>query len=297
MLDDDAVASPPEAVAASDGSRGRSPVPACDPEREEVMNAPVRCVTRNTRATCARLTPITELIPSVTPALRTSAVLLVCVASCGRLHFDREPPGDAPGGAVNGAPDAPGPGVPPLHDYRLAGSYADERGGPPLTGHGGTFVAGGYQFDRNLGLSVVGAMPGSVYTVDVSFTFDTLGSWRKILDFKNLSADTGFYTFDNSLQFVVVPSQVFETSPPILTAGTPVRITLTRDAASNVVGYVNGARQIAFIDTRGVAALGPDAPAIFFIDDQPTQQTEASSGTVRRIRIYDTVLDASQLDP
>jgi len=215
---------------------------------------------------------------------------LALTAACGRLGFGEAAPVDA----QHDAPDAP-TGPVPIHVYQLDGTYADDLGGPALVGRGGSFVPGGYQFAVNQGLALTSAMPAEVYTVDMVFSFDTLGSWRKILDFKNLRSDNGLYTYDNSLQFVVVAGSTFETSPPVLAANTTMQVTLTRNAAGRVTGYVNRAQLITFVDTSTVAALGSDAIANFFIDDTPTGGGESSGGIVRRIRIYDVALDATQL--
>lgn len=222
------------------------------------------------------------------------ALLPLALAACGRMGFDAA----HSAGEIDAAPDAlDAAGIAPIHRYLLDGSLADELGGPALASLGGTLLAGGgYKFAANAGLRLTNGMPAKVYTVDLWFTFDTLGSWRKILDFEQLASDNGLYTFDASLQFVVVAGSVFETSPPLLAAGTPMRVTLTRDASDHVVGYVDGAPQISFTDTQPVAAL-TSADANFFIDDTATGSGEASGGTVTQIVIYDVALTAAQLAP
>jgi len=244
-------------------------------------------------------------IPQVARAWPAACLL---AAACGRLGFDDAPPDSLDGRVLDAtaAVDAPADtatddatnGAPiPLHDYRLANSFADERGGPALVGVGGAFDAGGYRFATNQGLVATLALPTLVYTVDITFAFDTLASWRKVLDFKSLGSDTGLYTFDTSLQFVVVASAVFATSPPVLVPATPTRVTLSRDATGHVIGSIAGAPLFTFDDTDRVATLDASLTASFFIDDQSTGSQEASAGVVRRIRIYDTALDATRLGP
>lgn len=228
------------------------------------------------------------------------AVVLELVAACGRYGYDPlaagddTDAGDDDAGDGDAMADARDDGL--IHDYRLNGDYTDELGGPDLTSVGGTLVAGGYQFGMNQGLGVIGAMPDSVYTVDIVFQFDDLTSWRKILDFKNYTSDDGYYTYDDKLQFVVVAGSVFATGPPRLTANTQFQATLTRDATGHVVGYVDRVLQFEFDDTAGVARLeAPGAVAHFFIDDTQTGGGEATGGLVRRIRMYDRALGASEL--
>jgi len=226
-------------------------------------------------------------------------LVLVLVTACGRYGYDSLASDDidaADDGGGDGDADIDGSSDGLIHDYRLNGDYTDELGGPDLTGLGGTFVAGGYQFAANQGLGVLGAMPDSVYTVDIVFAFDDLTSWRKILDFKNYTSDDGYYTYDDKLQFVVVAGSVFATGPPRLTASTQVQTTLTRDGSGHVIGYVDHVLQFEFDDTAGVARLeAPGAVAHFFVDDTQTGGGESAGGLVRRIRMYDRALAQADL--
>jgi hypothetical protein len=234
-------------------------------------------------------------------------VLLLALAGCGRLGFDTvEPSGsDAAGGA-----DTPG-GLQPIHLYELDGSYADTFGGPSLVGAGGTFVPAGYQFDANQGLRVDGALPASIYSVDIQFSFTDVSDWRKILDYEGLANDTGLYIYRGAVQFVLAAGADFLCGAATITPSLLVRVTLTRDATGHVVGYLGRAPIAA---DRGAGATPPSAPtgmfafddtspvavlkgtrATFFIDDAVTFPTEAAPGTVRRIAIYDVALTAAQV--
>lgn len=222
---------------------------------------------------------------------------LAALGACGRVGYDPVidgPPGDDAADAVDADPLAP------LHQYHLRGDYRDDFGGPDLVPVGGSFVAGGYQFGANQGLTVTGAMPDQVYTVDLVFAFDsyTTTSWQKILDFKGLSTDEGYYTYGDSSQFVVVAGAQFADGPPGLIGGTSYQMTITRDGAGVVTGYVDRAQVWQFTDGAGVATLlAPGALASFFIDDNATGMGEAGAGTVRRIRIWDRALPAGELPP
>ncbi len=233
--------------------------------------------------------------------ISVASLALVAVAACGRVGYDpvidgAPGDGDAPDDAV--AIDADP--LAPQHQYHLRGDYHDDFGGPDLVPAGGGFVAGGYQFGPNQGLTVTGAMPEQVYTVDLVFAFDSYAttSWQKILDFKGLTTDEGYYTYGDISQFVVVAGSQFADGPPGLVGGTTYQMTITRDAAGTVVGYVDRVQVWQFTDTAGVATLlGPGATAAFFIDDTATGMAEAGAGTVRRIRIWDRALAAADLLP
>jgi hypothetical protein len=228
-------------------------------------------------------------------AIARLAAFACAAAACGRIGYDPLDLADA-GDDATDALDAPG--LPPIHDYRLQNSYADEYGGPPLMNAGGTLMIDGYQFTPNQGLAVAGALPDRVYTIDLIFSFDTLGNWRKILDFKGLSTDEGLYTYQDHLQYVVVAGTGFADGATTLTVDTTIQVSLTRDAAGQVVGYVDRVHQFDFPDTGDVAALpGPGDIAHFFIDDPVTSGNESSGGIVRRIRIWDVALTESQLVP
>lgn len=224
-----------------------------------------------------------------------AALALALWAACGRIGYD---PVDAAVGEDDALVDADP--LAPLHQYHLRGDYRDDFGGPDLVPAGGSFVAGGYQFGRNQGLALTGAMPDQVYTVDLVFTFDaySTGAWQKILDYKGLATDEGYYAYNDYSQFVVVAGSQFADGPPGLVGGTQYQMTITRDAAGTVTGYVDRAQVWQFADAAGVATLlAPGATASFFIDDNATGMGEAGTGTVRRIRIWDRALGGAEIPP
>jgi hypothetical protein len=246
---------------------------------------------------CARRRRLGATAAGYRGALASAALAgaLATTTGCGRLGFDAAQDRLLPDAGIPGADAVTSSGPTPLHQYRFAGNYKDDYGGPPLVGFGGTFGAGGYEFAPDEGLIATGVVPRT-YTIDLEFAFDTVDSWRKIIDFRDLSTDEGLYVYDTCLQFVVVSGTTFQTSPPLLSPRTPARITLSRDAAGTVVGAINGLDVLTFADTAGVGAVQIGAGTSFFVDDSVTN-TEVSSGAVSRIRIYDAALDASTLGP
>jgi hypothetical protein len=224
--------------------------------------------------------------------------LLLLVAACGRVGFDAAALARDASPADGTPNDAAG--LQPTHRYPLNGNFADDFGGPalmPLAG-GGTLGASGYAFLKGNGLALANAVPASVYTIDIELSFDDLpaGAWRKIVDFKNLVTDEGLYTFGNAFQFVIVSGSGFATSPAILAPAVQFEATLTRDASGMVVGYVDRVSQISFADTNSVATfMAPTNVANFVIDDTATGGSEATSGVVREIRIWDVALTPAQI--
>jgi len=216
------------------------------------------------------------------------------VAGCGRYQFDRSNPDAA------GLDDASSDGsiVPaPIHRYQLAGTYADDLGGPALTGKGGTLGSGGYRFVANQGLELADAMPVDIYTVDVRFAFDLVDGYRKLLDFKALATDEGLYVLNETLNFVADAASHTEFHGRALFAtGTMAEVTLTRAADGTVTGYVNRGDPLTFADTGAVAAFARARHvANFGIDDTPTFPNEASGGVIRSITVWDVALTPTQV--
>lgn len=178
------------------------------------------------------------------------------------------------------------------HDYEFNGNLNDSLGGPSLVGLGGTIGATSYTFGAQQGLSLSSALTtASTYTIDLSFEFDNLGGFRKILDFKNRASDNGLYNLNTALNYFNVTTG----STGAFTAGSFVRVDLTRDNSTGlVVGYVNGAQAISFTDSTGDATFTAANNLInFFIDDNATGGGESSPGSVNQIRIWDNALSAS----
>lgn len=178
------------------------------------------------------------------------------------------------------------------HDYELNNSLSDALGGPSLISAGGTLSATGYTFGANQGLSLSnGFANAGDYSIELQFSFDATGDWRKILDFKNLTSDNGLYNLNGALNFYPIINGA--TNP--IGSGTSVNVILTRDGSTNVVvGYVNGVQEISFADSDYAVFDATNGIANFFNDDYQTSQREASSGFVDFIRVYDGPLSSNQ---
>lgn len=182
----------------------------------------------------------------------------------------------------------------PLRVYAFANSLNDSQGDPALVANGGTVGSGVYNFGANQGLTFTDtAFDPTNYTIELNFSFQTLSSWKKIIDFANLGADQGLYSLNSSLQFYNVATS----STTDFTANTPVDIVLTRSSATSLVtGYVNGISVLSFTDSGNIAVAGTaGSPVIFFTDDHNTSQNEASAGAANWIRLYNQPLSSAEV--
>ena len=175
------------------------------------------------------------------------------------------------------------------HLYQLNGNLNDSLGGPALTANGGTLGASAYSFQAGQGL-MMGVSLGSVYTIDMSFHFDALGGYQKIIDFSNLVSDNGVYAHGTAWSFYPVADY----ATPALVNGTDARLTITRDASALVTLYVNGSALGSFTDTNNYANFGANNAA-FFMDDAATGHREQGAGSVDYIRTFDSALSAGQV--
>jgi hypothetical protein len=190
-------------------------------------------------------------------------------------------------------------------DYRFQNSFASSVGTvPDLTeiGHGsGSFADEDVlsatrtvlRFPRGNGVVLspaTGVINTGEYTIEVLFRFHRIESWRKIIDFKNGTDDSGLYSLDGHLNFF--PTEI-ATSRSI-EADTYAQVVLTRVASGKVAGYVNGVRQFSFRDVDGFAVIDPDDTLRFFKDDKITRGEQAK-GAVSRIRLYDGALTPTEV--
>jgi subtilisin len=176
-------------------------------------------------------------------------------------------------------------GAPDLADVGTGGAatfQADTVGGTPRTV---------LRFPLHTGLAVSPStvVPNGGYSVVALFKLDVVSGYKRVLDFKNGTADYGLYVQNGKLYFF--PSGTGPTA--VVPAGGYVQVVLTRDAASEqVVGYVNGAQQFSFTDTSDHGVISAANALRLFKDDL---NTEESAGSLARLRLYDGPLTASQV--
>ena len=187
-------------------------------------------------------------------------------------------------------------------DYQLQNTRSSSVGSPPDLADLGTnsfttaTVDGTSRtvltFSQNNGLSLSstsGVLPNDAYTVVMLFSFEQTSGYRRILDFKNGTSDNGLYQQYGHLYFY--PSGYG--SPVSISANTYVQVVLTRDSTGTVTGYVDGTQQFQFSDSSNYGVIDSNNTLRFFRDDGSA--SEASPGSVARIRIYDGALTATQV--
>lgn len=179
-----------------------------------------------------------------------------------------------------------------VHDFRFQSSLTDSLSAATMTGLGGTAGATTYIFTAQQGLSLSNpALPDpGTYSIALRFAFLEVTGYRRILDFKNLTSDTGLYVLSSNLNFYNFASG----SGAPIGATFPVDVVITRDAATSTVnGYVNGALAFSFNDAANAGVFSNNI-AYFFRDDNSVSG-EASGGYVDRIMIWNNALTGSEV--
>lgn len=135
---------------------------------------------------------------------------------------------------------------------------------------------------------VLGSNAGT-YTFVMLIKLHKVDSYRKLIHFKDLLEDNGFYVDDGTLN--AYPSGY---SAQVVQAGRWYQIALTRDSSGMVKAYLDGKRVLAIDDVDDDQVLGPDGFLRFVRDDEATE-TEESGGLMARLRIFSKPLTGKQL--
>ena len=143
-----------------------------------------------------------------------------------------------------------------------------------------------FEFAKGGGLDLVNASdviePGE-YTIVIVAKLSDVSSYRRLVNFKGNSSDTGLYVQNGRLRFytdAIGPNVVFA-------ADQWAQIALTRRADGRTRGYVDGVQQFEFMDVDNRAVIGSADILRFFRDNT---NREESAGQVARILLYDTEL-------
>ncbi len=146
-------------------------------------------------------------------------------------------------------------------------------------------------FSQNNGLSLsptTGVLANDSYTIVMLFSISQTSGYRRIADFKNGTSDNGLYAQNGRLYFYPAASG----SGVSIAANTYVQVVITRDTTGTVTGYVDGVQQFQFSDVINYGVITSNTLR-FFRDDNSA--SEASPGSVARIRIYNGALTSSQV--
>ncbi len=148
-----------------------------------------------------------------------------------------------------------------------------------------------YKFENNSGLQFNNAQANGFlnksFTIEIYFKLDTLGSWKRVIDFKNRKSDYGSYIYDGKLNFY--DYAVGEKAP--VRPKQYIHYVLSRDWDTKIIRmYINGQSKLEFKDPGTEAMLDQDQVLNFFQDDLVANH-EASAGSVALIRFYDRVMN------
>jgi len=196
-----------------------------------------------------------------------------------------------------------------LHSFDLTVSTNDQVGSVNLVSDGGSVLPGiGYVFAAQQGLrNAVGdtLLNPTDYTIFLRFKFDAVGSsgYTKLVDLTNLNggllfgggtSDPGLYVHSQNIQWYNAPFA----GTPLINTGVFSDVVITRDGSTNSFnGYINGALQFSFIDPNGTTTFqnNPNNIVRFFEDDNPSGNSESSSGTAQLIQIFGGALTGAEV--
>lgn len=152
-----------------------------------------------------------------------------------------------------------------------------------------------YRFKKGSGLqfnnTLSGNFIGQTYSIEIYFVFDQLGSWKRVIDWKNRTTDHGAYIYNGNLDFY----PYIETDSAFVIAGEYTYYVLTRDSASMQMKiYTDTKLGITYTDINGDAVLDTANVLNFFQDDLQVQN-ETSSGAIALLNIYNYVLDSNAI--
>jgi hypothetical protein len=186
-----------------------------------------------------------------------------------------------------------------LGDYQLQGTHSSSGPGPALTniGPGNAFKPDnvmGIQrtvlaFPQGSGLQMAPAGITGDYSEVVTFRFDTLTNYRRILDSTNGGDDDGLYSLGGTLDYFDTMGNDRMNPSAVLADHTYATVALVmRGSPLSISGYLNGSPAMQF-----VGGNEPIADTLRFFKDNSS--TEQSAGAVSCIRVYSGALSPAEV--
>ncbi|MGI6095030.1 MAG: MucBP domain-containing protein [Lachnospiraceae bacterium] len=156
--------------------------------------------------------------------------------------------------------------------------------------HSNTARGGGFLLDIDKDI-------GEEYTIGLKISFEnTLGGWRKIIDYKNSASDTGFYFYNgghlNFYNYGVNGASV--TQPNQVVDMIVRRNKTTKEFEAYIVNNGVAIKDMSITDSsnQGVpAVLGGRTRLGFFFDDVATGSEASPGGKVYDLKIWDQYMD------
>lgn len=178
------------------------------------------------------------------------------------------------------------PGAPPLNEISPPGTYST------ATVHGAADRVLSWPEGGGLQLPQSALSSPSTYSTIVTFAFDDVSYYRRILAFDTYANDSdyGVYDLDGTLGFYDGVIDPFGSST-VFQNGVFTDVAFTRTAGGRVGLFADGALQVAYQDSGLYSVVQSDGLR-YFKDDT---SNENGSGRVARIRVYDGALTDAQV--
>ena len=127
------------------------------------------------------------------------------------------------------------------------------------------------------------------YTVVLHGYIDDVVGYKKLIDFRNLTVDSGLYNFNGAVN--LFPG--IEAPNERIVANEYFQLVMTRDSNHLTTLYVNGEFQFEYTDVSLATSMCFTDQFIFFVDDN--FNNEHPRGAVARVTIYDHTLSAEEI--
>lgn len=159
--------------------------------------------------------------------------------------------------------------------------------------HSNTARGGGFYIDIDKNI-------GEEYTIGLKFSFEnTLGGWRKIIDYKNSAVDTGFYFYNGGhLNFYNYGVNGASVTQPNQVVDLIVRRNKNRTFEAYVVNGTTKKLDMSITDSsnQGVPeVIGGKTRLGFFFDDIATSAEASPGGKVYNLKIWDKYMDPDKV--
>lgn len=180
----------------------------------------------------------------------------------------------------------------PAHSYIFGSGFAD----PDVSWANASLSGSGIDVFWDGQVAISNVLSSPEYSLDFQISLNRTDWQRKVLDFKNLTTESGVYVDFGRLGFADATGTYItplSSSPTDISVDSPVRLTFTRTSAGLFSAYVNGAAQFSFDDAANLATFG--SAATLFRDDSAICGYCQTGGTLSYLNVYDTALSATEV--
>jgi hypothetical protein len=195
-----------------------------------------------------------------------------------------------------------------IYEYRFEGNFAETNGAAPNlvqlgTGNFTTETICNssrmcYNFDFNSGFYFDNLAAGNFvtnatgHTIELYMRFQNTSSWRRIVDYKNRTSDTGVYAYGGAFQFYNFATG----GTGVFTPNNWVYVAVVREQDKTYKLYLATSPNplASFVDNGG-HGLPNAAGRISFFQDDLVVANEASAGSIALLRIHNRALTAFEI--